>query len=251
MPADYYELLGVAHDASPDEIKRAYRQRARALHPDTNPDDPDAEALFKQITVAYETLSDPERRRRYDMFGAEGVAGGSDPFGFGGGINDIFDAFFGGGGGFGRGTYGAQAGPPRGSDLEIVVDVEFETAVFGAEQDITVRTAVACETCQATGASPGTSPSTCPECGGAGQIRRVRQSILGQMVTAGPCGRCGGLGQIIERPCSDCRGEGRRMEDKTYTVDVPAGVDTGSTLRLRGAVLRASAEEASATSMST
>ncbi len=237
MPADYYDLLGVQRDASQDEIKRAYRQRARELHPDTNPDNPEAEAQFKEITVAYETLSDPERRRRYDTFGPEGAAAaaGNDPFGFGGGISDIFDAFFGGGaGGFSRAGYGAQSGPPRGSDLEVVVDVAFETAVFGGEQDITVRTAIVCETCQATGAAPGTSPVTCPDCGGAGQIRRVRQSILGQMVTAGPCGRCGGLGQIIEKPCADCRGDGRRVQDKTYTVDIPAGVDTGSTLRLAG-----------------
>ncbi|HEX2384900.1 MAG TPA: molecular chaperone DnaJ [Acidimicrobiales bacterium] len=237
MPADYYELLGVHRDASQDEIKRAYRQRARELHPDTNPDDPAAEAQFKEITVAYETLSDPERRLRYDRFGPEGAAVGAagDPFGFGGGISDIFDAFFGGGsGGFARGGFSGQAGPPRGADLEIVADIEFEAAVFGAEEDVTVRTAVACETCQATGAAPGTSPVTCPECGGSGQVRRVRQSILGQMVTAGPCGRCGGLGKFIEKPCTDCRGEGRRVHDKTYTVDIPAGVDTGSTLRLTG-----------------
>src|SRR3954452_6909396 len=240
MPADYYELLGVSHGASQDEIKRAYRRRARELHPDTNPDDPGAEAQFKQITVAYETLSDPERRRRYDMFGPDGEAAsaGGDPFGFGGGgggIGDIFDAFFGGGGGgFGRSGFGGQPGPPRGSDLEIVADIDFETAVFGGEVDITVRTAVACETCQASGATPGTSPVTCPDCGGSGQVRRVRQSILGQMVTAGPCGRCGGLGKFIEKPCRDCRGEGRRVQEKTYTVDIPAGVDTGSTLRLSG-----------------
>src|SRR5204862_3796824 len=122
----------------------------------------------------------------------------------------------------------------RGQDLEVVVDVDFELAVFGGEQAVNVRAAVACETCQATGAAPGTSPQTCAQCGGTGQVRRVRQSILGQMVTAGACNQCGGMGQIIERPCPDCRGDGRTIVDKTYTVDVPAGVDTGSTLRLAG-----------------
>ena len=233
---DYYELLGVRRDATQDDLKRAYRQRARELHPDTNPDDPEAEAKFKEITRAYETLSDPERRRRYDMFGEEGAAAnvGADPFNFAGGfgnIGDIFDAFFGGSAGGGG---GGRSGPPRGQDLEVVADVEFELAVFGGEQPVTVRTAVACETCQATGAAPGSSPQQCPQCGGSGQVRRVRQSILGQMVTAGACNQCGGMGQVIERPCPDCRGDGRMVLDKTYTVDVPAGVDTGSTLRLTG-----------------
>ena len=234
---DYYELLGVRRDATQDDLKRAYRQRARELHPDTNPDDPEGEAKFKEITRAYEVLSDPERRRRYDMFGDDGTsaAAGADPFNFTGGfgnLGDIFDAFFGGGGGSGFGA--SRGGPPRGQDLEVVVDVEFETAVFGGEHPVTVRTAVACETCQATGAAAGSSPKTCAQCGGTGQVRRVRQSILGQMVTAGACNQCGGMGQVIERPCTDCRGEGRVIVEKTYTVDVPAGVDTGSTLRLSG-----------------
>jgi molecular chaperone DnaJ len=237
MATDYYELLGVHRDASPDEVKRAYRRLAFELHPDRNPDDPAAEARFKEVSVAYETLSDPERRRRYDTFGPEGVAGagtgGGDPFGFGGGLGDIFDAFFGGGSPFAGGGRG-PAGPPRGSDLEVVAEIEFEVAVFGGEQQISVRTAVACETCEATGAAPGTAPTTCAECGGSGQVRRVRQSILGQMVTAGPCPRCGGLGQQISSPCPDCRGEGRQILEKSYTVDIPAGVDTGSTLRLAG-----------------
>jgi molecular chaperone DnaJ len=232
MTADYYELLGVRRDASPDEIKRAYRALALKLHPDTNPD-PEATAQFKEIALAYETLSDPERRARYDRFGPEGVGGaGGDPFGFGGGgLGDLFDAFFGGGqGGFG----GRQGGPPRGVDLEVVAEIDFEVAVFGGQETVSVRTAAACEACQATGAEAGTSPKTCTDCGGSGQVRRVRQSILGQMVTAGPCARCGGMGQIVERPCPECRGEGRIITDKTYTVDIPGGVDTGSTLRLNG-----------------
>jgi molecular chaperone DnaJ len=236
MATDLYELLGVARDASQDEIKRAYRQRARELHPDVNPGDAAAEAQFKQITAAYEILSDAERRRQYDRFGAEGVSsmGANDPFGFGGGLGDIFDAFFGGGGSpFGGGRSG-PAGSPRGTDLEVVAEIDFVTAVFGGEESVNVRTAVACEMCEATGAAPGTSPKTCGDCRGAGQVRRVRQSILGQMVTAGPCQRCGGLGQIIATPCPECRGEGRMVVDKAYTVDIPAGVDTGSTLRLSG-----------------
>ena len=125
-------------------------------------------------------------------------------------------------------------GPPRGADLEQAVDIEFTEAVFGVQKDVTVRTAIACEICEATGAAPGTSPQSCPECAGTGQVRRVRQSILGQMVTAAPCGRCAGIGQIIPEPCGGCDGEGRKVDDRTYTVDVPAGVDTGSTLRLTG-----------------
>lgn len=231
MATDYYELLGVARDASSDDIKRAYRKLARELHPDANPGDATAEARFKEVAQAYEVLRDPERRQRYDTFGADDGSGG-DPFGFaGGGFSDIFDAFFGaGGGGGGRGP----AGPPRGTDLEVAVDLDFERAVFGTQEPVKVRTAIACDTCEATGAAPGTTAEVCTECGGSGQIRRVRQSILGQMVTGAPCPRCGGMGRTIANPCPDCRGDGRRIETKTYTVDIPAGVDSGSTLRLNG-----------------
>jgi molecular chaperone DnaJ len=236
MATDFYELLGVSRDASQDDIKRAYRQRARELHPDVNPGDAASEAQFKEISLAYEVLSDVERRRQYDRFGVAGATGasGADPFGFGGGLGDIFDAFFGGGSPFGGGGRSGPAGQPRGTDLEVVAEIDFVTAVFGGEESVSVRTAVACDRCQATGAAPGTSPTKCSDCGGAGQVRRVRQSVLGQMVTAGPCPRCGGAGQVIASPCPVCRGEGRQIVDKTYTVDVPAGVDTGSTLRLSG-----------------
>ncbi|MDP8988240.1 MAG: molecular chaperone DnaJ [Actinomycetota bacterium] len=240
MAADYYELLGVTRSASTEEIKRAYRRLARELHPDTN-SDPSAEERFKEMAVAYETLSDPARRRRYDTFGPEGVgagagagAGGS----FGPGLGDIFDAFFGGSGFGGAGPFGGGAtrsgARPRGADMEVALDLEFEEAVFGASREVQVRLPVTCPTCDGSGARPGTSPTTCGECGGAGQVRRVRQSILGQMVTAGPCPRCGGRGRVVSEPCSDCRGEGRRTEGRTWNVDVPAGVDNGSTLRLGG-----------------
>lgn len=235
MADDYYELLGVGRDATADDIKRAYRRLARQLHPDTNPD-PTAADRFKAIAQAYEVLSDPEKRARYDRFGPEGVGvGGGDPFGFGGGVNDIFEAFFGGGSPFGGGRGGRRpTGPPRGADLEVVADLTLEEAVFGTQHPVDVRTAAACETCGATGARPGTEAITCLECGGVGQVQRVRQSFLGQMVTNSVCPRCAGQGQVVPDPCRDCRGEGRRVEERTYTVDIPAGVDTGSTLRLTG-----------------
>jgi molecular chaperone DnaJ len=229
--ADYYELLEVSRDASPEEIKRAFRRLARELHPDANPGDVEAEARFKEVALAYETLSDPDRRQRYDMFGPESPAGGM-PGGFTGGLGDLFDAFF-GGNPFGGGPAGPGA-QNRGIDLEAVIDLSFEEAVFGTQAPVTVRTAVACDDCEATGAAPGTSPVTCPDCGGSGQVRRVRQSLLGQMVTASPCSRCGGLGTWVETPCPTCHGEGRRSDSLTYTVDVPAGIDAGSTLRLTG-----------------
>lgn len=236
MAEDYYELLGVSRDATPEEIKKAYRRAAREHHPDANAGDPGSEARFKQVSRAYEVLSDPEKRQQYDLYGEAAVGGGGDPFG-GAGFGDIFDAFFGGGGGNpfgGGGSRRGQAGPPRGADLEQAVELEFTEAVFGAQKDVTVRTAIACEVCEATGAAPGTASQGCPECAGTGQVRRVRQSILGQMVTAAPCSRCGGIGEIIPEPCGACDGEGRKVDDRTYTVDVPAGVDSGSTLRLSG-----------------
>ena len=237
MP-DFYELLGVPRSANEDELKKAYRRLARELHPDANPGDKEAEERFKQVTVAYETLRDPERRRRYDMFGPEGVGAGAgaggDPFaGFGGGLGDIFEAFFGGAtGGFGRGR--GPSGPPRGNDMELVLDLEFEQAVFGAQQEVELRAPTPCDTCSGSGARPGTTPTTCSTCGGAGEVRRVRQSILGQMVSASICPTCAGIGEEITTPCTTCRGEGRVTETKAYLVDVPAGVDDGTTLRLSG-----------------
>ena len=233
--ADFYELLGVPRTASTDELKKAYRKRARELHPDANPGDAAAEEQFKQVARAYETLSDPQARARYDRFGEQGVGGANTGDGFGGGgLGDLFDAFFGGGGSpFGGGNRG-PAGPPRGQDLEVVADITFEQAVFGATVPVTLRTALRCDDCSGTGAGEGTKPVTCSECNGRGQVQRVRQSMLGQMVTSTACSKCGGLGQVIVTPCPSCSGDGRVVTEKTYQVDVPAGVDTGSTLRLTG-----------------
>ncbi len=239
--ADYYELLGVSRTATADEIKKAYRRKARELHPDAKPGDQAAEEQFKQVAQAYEVLSDSETRARYDRYGEAGVgsaAGGpnvGDIF-TGGGFGDLFDAFFGGGGGnpFSGGGRGGPSGPPRGQDLEVVADIAFAQAVFGATVPVEVRTALRCDECGGSGAGSGTQPVTCSECNGRGQVQRVRQSLLGQMVTATACPRCGGLGQVIVTPCASCNGEGRIITEKTYQVDVPAGVDTGSTLRLTG-----------------
>ena len=237
---DYYELLGVSRNASADEIKKAYLRLARELHPDANPDDPEAGERFKLVNLAYETLKDPERRRQYDMFGAapRGAGGAGDPFaGFGGagagGFGDLFDAFFGASGMAGGGPR-TRTGPRKGEDAEATVAIDFAEAVFGVHHEITVRLPQTCETCSGSGARPGTTPVTCGQCQGTGEIRRVRQSFLGQMVTASPCPRCGGSGEEINSPCMDCKGEGRRREERTFVVDVPAGVDEGSTLRLPG-----------------
>ena len=233
--ADLYEILEVSRDASMDEIKRSYRRLARECHPDANPDDPEAEARFKELAAAYEVLSDPEKRGRYDRFGSADGFDLGDPFGSGAsGLGDLFDAFFSGGAGpFGGGRRG-PAGPQRGSDLEVVATIDFNDAVFGTQTDVTVRTATSCEDCGGTGAQPGTSPETCADCGGSGEVRMVRQTVLGQIVTATVCRSCGGAGQTIASPCPSCAGEGRLVGDRTYTVDVPQGVDDGSTLRLTG-----------------
>jgi len=242
--ADFYELLGVSRSASAEEIKKAYRKRARELHPDANPGDTEAEAKFKDLSRAYQVLSDDGQRARYDQFGEAGVGGaGGGPSAediFGGGLGDIFETFFGGGGGgspFGGGRQRGPSGPPRGQDVEVIVDVDFVQAVFGDQIDVELKLPVRCDTCDGSGAGENTQPVRCSECEGTGQVQRVRQSLLGQMVTASPCQRCGGLGEVITTPCSSCRGEGRVTEDVSYKVDIPAGVDTGSTLRLmrRGA----------------
>ena len=234
MATDYYELLGVDRGASADDLKRAYRKLARQYHPDANPDDREAEAKFKEISEAYAVLSDESARARYDQFGHEGLRGGGmggDPFNFD--LNDIFENFF-GGNPFGGGRTRRPAGPPPGEDQEIVLDLTFEEAIFGVDRKVDLQTAVGCEQCSGTGADEGTSARRCTGCEGSGQIQQMRQSLLGQMVTTTHCPRCGGLGEEIPNPCPQCRGEGRYRDSMSYEVRVPAGVDTGSTLRLTG-----------------
>jgi len=232
-PHDYYELLGVEPNASDDEIKRAFRALARQYHPDTN-DDPEAVERFKEINQAYETLRDPERRRRYDMFGPEGGApGGGAPFGAGQfGLNDLFDAFFGGDvfGGQGRGR--GPAGPVRGPDAETLMELTLEDVVFGARKTLDLTMPLECERCHGSGCTPGTHPERCATCEGRGEVHHVRSSLLGQLVTAAPCTVCGATGQMIPDPCSECRGAGRVEGARSIDVEVPRGIDEGQRLRL-------------------
>ena len=234
---DLYELLGVRPDATEEEIKRAYRRRAREYHPDANGGNPELEAKFKEISFAYEVLRDPERRARYDRFGPASFGGGAPGpggmgFGFDGGLSDLFEMFFGTMAGTARA--GRQRGPQQGSDAEVTLHLEFAEAVFGAQKQLSVRLPVTCDECGGRGASPGTQPVVCTDCQGTGEIRRLRNSLLGQVVTTIGCSRCQGTGEVIADPCHACRGDGRRMEDREFMVEVPAGVDDGSTLRLAG-----------------
>jgi molecular chaperone DnaJ len=221
---DLYAVLEVDANASPDELKKSYRRLARQYHPDAN-SDPTAEAHFKEVSQAYEILSDPERRANYDRFGSDAAAG--NPFGAGS-VQDIFDMFFGGMGG--RATQ--RRGPQPGPDAEMSVEITLDEAAFGAAHEVTVTLARRCDACDGSGCAPGTSPVTCVECAGAGQVQRVRNSILGQMVTAMACSRCAGMGSRIESPCSACRGEGRVNATSTFTIQIPPGVEDGSTMRL-------------------
>ena len=234
---DLYELLGVRPDATEEEIKRAYRRRAREYHPDANGGNPELEAKFKEISFAYEVLRDPERRARYDRFGPASFGGGAPGpggmgFGFDGGLSDLFEMFFGTMAGTARA--GRQRGPQQGSDAEVTLHLAFAEAVFGAQKQLSVRLPVTCDECGGRGASPGTQPVVCTDCQGTGEIRRLRNSLLGQVVTTIGCSRCQGTGEVIADPCHACRGDGRRMEDREFMVEVPAGVDDGSTLRLAG-----------------
>jgi len=225
--ADLYQLLEVDANASTEDLKKNYRRLARELHPDANPGDSAAEARFKEVSQAYEILSDPDRRAHYDRFGAD--AGSDGGFGAGS-VQDIFDMFFSGMGGGG----GRRRGPQPGQDAQIALDITLFEAAFGAKKDLEVSLPDRCETCSGNGCATGTSASRCSECNGSGEVRRMRNSILGQMVTTSACQRCQGVGESIASPCPTCHGDGRTQRRHTLNIDIPSGVENGSVMRLNG-----------------
>ena len=239
---DYYEVLGVSKGASEEEIKKAYKKLARKYHPDMNPGDKEAEEKFKEVNEANEVLSDPEKKARYDQFGFAGVdpnygAGAGGAGGFGGGfdfgdLGDIFGSFF--GGGFGGGQRRNPNAPQRGESIRASVSVSFTDAAFGCEKSVTLERSEMCGTCKGNGCAPGTTPEVCPDCHGTGTVQVRRQTPMGVFASNGPCRKCGGTGRLIHQPCPDCRGGGTVRKRKTIQVTIPAGIDHGQTISLRG-----------------
>ena len=235
---DYYAALGLEKGASEADIKKAFRKLAIKYHPDKNQGDKEAENKFKEINEAYQVLSDPDKKAKYDMYGTVDFDGsGFGSGGFGGfdfsdmgGFGDIFESFFGGGGSGGR----RRNGPQRGSDLEYTINLTFEEAVFGVEKEISIDRSENCETCKGSGAKEGTSKKTCPTCHGQGQVRVQRQTPLGSFVSTSTCNTCGGTGTVIEEPCTACHGRGNVRKTRKIKVNIPAGVDTGNVMPLRG-----------------
>lgn len=238
---DYYEILGVDRGATQEELKKAYRKIAIKYHPDKNPDDPSAEDKFKEAAEAYEVLNNPEKRQRYDRYGHQGVNGG----GFSGGgmsMEDIFSQFsdiFGGGGSpfdsfFGGGGGGRSRGRRKGSNLRIKIKLTLEEVAQGVEKKIKVKRYVSCSTCGGNGSKNGTSLQTCSSCGGSGQVRKVVNTMLGQMVSASTCPLCNGEGQIVSQNCTSCQGEGRMLEEEIIPIKIPAGVSEGMQLSMSG-----------------
>jgi len=237
---DYYEVLGIDKNARDEEIKKAYRRMAKKYHPDVNPGDSDAEAKFKEINEAYEVLSDPQKKAKYDRFGHSAFEqGGFDGFGdfdFGG-IGDIFESFFGGsfgGSGFSRRSSGSRTGPQRGADLKHRIDILFEEAAFGTEKEISLNRMEVCQTCRGTGAKPGTGIETCKHCNGTGQIQFKQSTPFGHFVNVKTCDVCEGEGKIITNPCQSCGGNGRVRKSVKIKVKIPAGIDNGQIISLRG-----------------
>ncbi len=234
---DYYDVLGVSKNASPEEIKKAYRQMAKKFHPDVNKEDENAADKFKEVAEAYEILGDDQKRATYDRFGhdafdpTKGGAGGFGGYGEGtGGFGDIFDLLFGGAGGGQR----RRTGPQRGSDREVRLDINFEDAVFGMEKDFEIQRVEKCDQCKGNGAEPGSPIKTCPQCQGAGQVRSSQSTPFGRFETVKTCARCQGEGKIIEKPCTACKGTGKTKKKRTINVRIPAGIDTGARLRMQG-----------------
>ncbi|MEV4643728.1 molecular chaperone DnaJ [Saccharopolyspora sp. NPDC049426] len=238
MARDYYATLGISQDATPEQIKRAYRKLARELHPDVNPDEA-AQERFAEVTTAYEVLSDPKKRQVVDLGGdplGNGGAGGGtggDPFAGFGGLGDIMDAFFGGGAGGGGGR-GPRSRVQPGSDALLRLELTLEECASGVNRDITVDTAVLCDVCDGGGSKAGSAPSTCDTCGGRGEVQSVQRSFLGQVMTSRPCPVCRGFGEVITDPCQQCSGDGRVRARRTITVKIPAGVGDGMRVRLAG-----------------
>lgn len=222
---DLYEVMGVPRGASADEIKKAYRKLARELHPDAA-DGPGDEERFKLVTAAFEVLSNPEKRAVYDRGGDPRSSGGAHSFGF----EDIFEQFFGGG----TRRRGPASRQQRGGDLLLHAEVTLEEAVFGVARDVSVSATDTCATCAGTCCAPGTAPTTCRQCNGQGMVQRVARTMLGQVMTTAPCPTCGGFGSTIDSPCTECNGQGRTHSRHTITVDIPAGVETGTRIRLQG-----------------
>jgi len=241
---DYYEVLGVEKSATDDVIKKAYRKLAKQYHPDLHPGDQEAESKFKEINEAYEILSDPDKRAKYDQYGFAAFDPNS---GFGGGgfggfddLGDILGSIFGGGfGGFGGGFggFGGQQrrnGPRKGENLRVNLTLDFEEAVFGCKKELQVPIVEVCSDCQGSGCAPGTNPETCPECGGRGSVVKTQRTAMGMMQSTSQCPRCNGRGKIIHTPCPTCHGNGRVRKQKTVSVTIPAGIDNGQTVSLRG-----------------
>ena len=247
---DYYEVLGVNKNATDEELKKAYRKLAKKYHPDANPDNKkEAEAKFKEVNEAYETLSDPQKRRMYDQFGPDGPqgfgGGAGGPFGGGyysysssgfdgfsdfGDLGDIFSSFFGGG----RTSRQQARGPKKGADLNLNLDITFEEAFLGVEKEIVITRPETCDVCHGTGARPGTTVTKCPTCNGTGTVRQVQNTILGQMQTTRTCTACHGTGEIIKEPCDYCKGKGTVRKQPRIKVKIPAGIDDNQTVVLRG-----------------